>query len=268
MGLKLHTVPARQGWAWTRDGLRLFVRRPMVFTGLFAMALLGVLILMTVPVIGGVLGMAFLPLLTLGFMIASRQALRGEAFGPGVYLDGLRGPAPQRKAMLALCLGYALASIAVIELAHLIDGGSFERLQVALSRGDAGRDAVEAELANPLLAQGMLARVTLATLVSVPFWHAPALVLWGGQGAGQALFSSTLAVWRAKGAFTVYSLAWLLLVVLVGAAVAALFLLLDLRSLVSVLSVPLGLMFSAAFYTSLWFSFTNSFGTPQGAEAM
>lgn len=268
MGLKLHTVAPRQGWAWARDGLRLFVRRPMIFTGLFAMALLGVLILMTVPVIGGVLGMAFLPLLTMGFMLASRSALRGEAFGPGVFFEGLRGPATQRKAMLTLCLGYALASIAVIELAHAFDGGSFERLQVALSRGDAGRAAAEAELANPLLAQGMLLRLTLATLVSVPFWHAPALVLWGGQGAGQALFSSTLAVWRAKGAFTVYSLAWGVLVVLIGAAFAALFLLLDLRSLVGVLSMPLGLMFSAAFYVSLWFSFIDSFGTPEGAEAV
>lgn len=268
MGLKLHTVAPRQGWAWARDGLRLFVRRPMIFTGLFAMALLGVLVLMTVPVVGGILGMAFLPLLTMGFMLASRSALRGEPFGPGVYVEGLRGPAPQRKAMLALCLGYALASIAVIELAHAFDGGSFERLQVALSRGDAGREAVEAEFANPLLAQGMVLRLTLATLVSVPFWHAPALVLWGGQGTGQALFSSTLAVWRAKGAFTVYSLAWLVLMVLIGAAFAALFLLLDLRALVGVLSMPLGLMFSAAFYTSLWYSFIDSFGTDEGAEAV
>jgi hypothetical protein len=38
----------------------------------------------------------------------------------------------------------------------------------------------------------------------VPFWHAPGLVHWGSQGVGQALFSSTLAVWRCRGAFVVY----------------------------------------------------------------
>jgi hypothetical protein len=48
----------------------------------------------------------------------------------------------------------------------------------------------------------------MAALLSVPFWHAPALVLWGGQGVWQALFSSTLSLWRAKGAYLVYGLAW------------------------------------------------------------
>lgn len=265
MGLRLNTVAPRQGWAWARDGMRLYLRRPLGFTGLFALSLLAILILMSVPFVGGLLGMATLPLLTLGFMIASRSALRGGPMHPGMFFDGLRAGAPRRTALLKLCLAYALASIAVIEIAHAFDGGSFERLQVALARGEAGREAAAAELANPLLAQGMVLRLTLATLVSVPFWHAPALVLWGEQGAMQSLFSSTLAVWRAKGAFTVYSLAWAALVLAAGIAVGVLFVWLDLRALVGVLSLPMGLMFSAAFYASLWFTFVDSFSSDAAA---
>ncbi|MBN8510527.1 MAG: hypothetical protein J0L57_18190 [Burkholderiales bacterium] len=67
---------------------------------------------------------------------------------------------------------------------------------------------VDALLADPRLVQGMLVRFGLAALPSVPFWQAPPLVYWQGQGVAQALFSSTLALWRRKGAFAVYALAW------------------------------------------------------------
>ena len=56
---------------------------------------------------------------------------------------------------------------------------------------------------------GLLLRFGLLGLLSVPFWHAPALVHWDAQGAAKSLFFSTIAVWRNKGAFIVYSLAWL-----------------------------------------------------------
>ena len=62
-------------------------------------------------------------------------------------------------------------------------------------------------------------RFGLAACLSVPFWHAPALVYWQGQGVGQALFSSTLAVWRCKGAFLMYSLAWVGVIAIFGALV-------------------------------------------------
>ena len=60
----------------------------------------------------------------------------------------------------------------------------------------------------------------LGTLLSIPYWFAPALVHWGGQGVGQSLFSSTLALWRNKGAFTTFMATWVAVVavtsVLVG----------------------------------------------------
>jgi hypothetical protein len=47
----------------------------------------------------------------------------------------------------------------------------------------------------------------LMGLLSVPYWHAPALVHWGGQGVAQALFSSTLALAQ-QGAFAFNMLLW------------------------------------------------------------
>jgi hypothetical protein len=103
-------------------------------------------------------------------------------------------------------------------------------------------------------------RVVLATLLSIPFWHAPALVHWGGQRPAQALFSSSLAVWRAKGAFLAYAMAWLAIIALFGTVTAALSAAVGARELIGVLALPAGLIFSTVFYVSLIFTFNDSFG--------
>lgn len=261
MGLKLHTVTPRQGWTWMRDGLRLYFRRPLGFTGLFLLFMLGAMLLMTVPLVGAVLGMATLPLLTLGFMAATRAALRNESIGPMVFLAPLRGDAPGRNALLRLCLGYGVVSVGVLMFSQWVDGGAFERLQQVMAKADATRQELEAALDDPLLLTGLLLRAGLIAAVSIPYWHAPALAHWGRQSAVQALFSSTLALWRARAAFFVYSLGWTAAVALFGVIAALLFSLLGMRQLVGAIGLPAGLIFSTAFYVSLWFSFVDSFGT-------
>jgi hypothetical protein len=99
----------------------------------------------------------------------------------------------------------------------------------------------------------------LGSLLSVPFWHAPALVHWGGHSTGQALFSSTLAVWRSKGAFLVYGLCW---IGLSFAAAIAMTIVAQLgaRPLATAMALAGGLLFSTVFYVSLLFTFNDSFG--------
>lgn len=270
MGLRLHTVAPARGWAWLRQGLRLWLQRPLAFVGLFVFFLFAVLLLMVVvPVLGGPLGMALLPMLSLGFMIASRSALGGGPVHIGQIAEGLRHPVrSQRRAQWLLCVAYALGTILVITLSDWVDGGTFEALQREMAA--AGADgkpspALDAVLADPRLVEGMLVRIGLAGLLAVPFWHAPALVHWGGQGAMQALFSSTVALWRTRGAFSIYMLGWLLLMLAVGGAVSLLAAVTGMRQLLGVMTLPLGLAFSAAFYVSLWFSFDDTFGAGEAA---
>lgn len=268
MGLRLHPVAPRQGWSWLRQGLLLWARRPLAFVGLFVFFLFSVLLLMVVvPVLGGPLGMALLPMLSLGFMVASRSALAGGPVHVGQLADGLRHPdRKQRKAQWLLCAAYAACTIVVITLADWVDGGLFEDLQREMAQSSAdGKSSpqVDAILEDPRLVQGMLVRVGLAGLLSVPFWHAPALVHWGGQGALQALFSSTVALWRTRGAFTVYMLGWLGAMVAVGSLVTLVAMLTGARQLLGLMTLPIGLVFSAAFYVSLWFSFADTFGADQ-----
>ena len=263
MALQLKTVDATRGTRWVGDAFRLFWRRPMGFTALFAVFLFAALLVAQVPLLGGIVQMMSLPLLSLGFMVASQSALLGGAVRPVQFVEPLRTDAARRRALLVLCAGYGIAALAIVLLADAVSNHAWERLQLLIAKGDGAQPEIDALLAEPGVATGALVLVVLGTALSVPYWHAPALVHWGGQSAGQALFSSTLAVWRNKGAFLFYLLAWVGVVFAFGALAALVLGLVGLPQLAGVLGVPAGLVFSAVFYVSVLFTFNDSFG---GAE--
>jgi len=262
MALLLKPVEAARGWRWIAEAFRLFARRPLAFTSLFVLFLFAALFSTLIPLIGGLLQMMALPLLSLGFMIASRAARNDLPVNPGQFIEPLRAERSRRNTLLSLCAAYALGTVLIMGLSEWIDGGAFDRLQVLMSKGDEARPEMEALLADPRLPWGLITRFGLAACLSVPFWHAPALVYWQGQSVGQALFSSTLAMWRCKGAFTMYSLAWVVVIGIFGAIVGLLFALFDARQLAGVIAMPADLAFSTVFYVSLLFTYEGCFSQP------
>jgi len=259
MALSLKPVEPARGARWVADAFRLFARRPLGFTMLFVMFLVVAMFSSLVPLVGGVLQ---LPLLSLGFMVASESALRGGPIQPGQFIQPLRGDAAKRRSLLLVCVAYGAATLVVMLASDWVDGGRFERLQRLFAQGGAGKE-IEALLRDPQLAWGVFFRFGALALLSVPFWHAPALVHWDGQGPAQALFSSTLAVWRAKAAFVVYVVSWFTIIALFGAVTALLATLLSAREMAGILLLPSVLIFSTVFYVSLLFSFHDSFGGTQ-----
>jgi hypothetical protein len=259
MALSIRQAAPSEGVQWTRDAFRLFLRRPLPFTAMFVAFLLVALVVTLVPVVGGVVMLMSLPLLSLGFMLGSRAAQNDLPVHPGLFIEPLRGERTRRNALLTLCTAYALCTVLIMTLSEWVDGGAFDRLQVLMAKGDEARAEMEAVLADPRLVWGLVTRFGLAACLSVPCWHAPALVYWQGQGVGQALFSSTLAVWRCKGAFLMYSLAWVGVIALFGALVGLLFSLFDARQLAGVIAMPAGLMFSTVFYVSLLATYEGCF---------
>jgi hypothetical protein len=264
MSLRILDAAPRRGLAWVSQAFALFLKRPLGFSLLFLLFLVTAMILLVLPYVGALLLLAGLPLLTLGFANATRAALRGENVHAGQLAEPLLpgGDRQRRRTLLALCLGFAATSALVMLLAASADGGSFERLQILLAgtRDDAANREIDALLADPRLHRGMWLRFGLTALLSIPFWHAPMLVWWHGQSAAQALFSSTLACWRNKGAFALYLLAWLATVVLFGVACGLVFALLGAPQMLAVAALPAGLLFSTAFYVSLYFTYADCFG--------
>ncbi len=258
--MKLLRVDAVEGASWVRRGFQLFFRHPLPFSAVFGAFLFVVFALTLVPLAGSVLLLALLPLGSLGFMIASRDALQGRVPTPRVFVDPLRGPRGRRLALLRLGLIYAAASLAIIWLSDAADGGALERLMQTLSDGEAGADDVRRALADPALELGVLLRFGLAALLSIPFWHAPALVHWAGQGVAQSLFSSWVACWRNKGAFAVFALVWGAIVLAFAVVANVVAALLGMPQFVAFAAVPATLLLSTVFYASIWFSFAGCFG--------
>ena len=259
MALSIRQATPGDGVQWLGGAFALFVRRALPFTGMFVSFLVVALLASLVPVVGGVAMLMTLPLLSLGFMLASRAARSNGMVHPGLFIEPLRADRLRRNALLTLCAAYALATVLIMSFSDWVDGGSFERLQRLMAEGEEGHAELDALLGDPQLTWGLLTRFGLAALLSLPFWHAPALVYWQGQSVGQALFSSTLAVWRCKGAFFAYSLAWAAVIAVFGTLLGVLFALFGARQLAGMVAMPAGLLFSTVFYVSLLFTYEGCF---------
>jgi hypothetical protein len=91
------------------------------------------------------------------------------------------------------------------------------------------------------------------------------LVHWAQQGVGQALFSSTLACWRNKGALGVYGLALIGLNVVVSWLATIPILLLDSVAVAMFAGLLANIALWSVFYASLYFTYSDSFGEDESA---
>jgi hypothetical protein len=258
--MKLRQLPARQGALWVRQGFSIFFKHPLAFSALLASFLFGVLFLATLPWLGPLLSLAALPLVTVGFMIATREAVDKQTNStPMVFVQPLQATAKNRRALMQLGLIFAVCSLLIMALAGWVDGGTFTKLQTMMMDDKATPEELRALLDDPRLTWGMAIRFGLAGLLSVPFWHAPALTHWAQQSWGKALFSSWMACWRNKGAFLVYGLTWTAVVVLFAVVSSVVLLAIGQPRWVALISLPAVLMFSTVFYASLYFTYADCF---------
>ena len=201
---------------------------------------------------------------TAPLQLPNDPALQKKTPTAAVFAAPLKLTPERRRNQLILCFGYAGAMLVIGLLADWADGGSTRDLQRLIAE-NADNDTIANAATDPRLFWGLATRLGLISLLSVPYWHAPALVHWGGQGVAQALFSSTLALWRNKAAFAVNMLLWTGLVMGIGSAVTLVFTLVGLPTVAPVVLMATGLMLSTVFYASLYFSFVDCFmfGAPQ-----
>lgn len=256
--MKLHHVPASTGIQWVKLGMRTFFRQPLALAGLFFMFMLVVSVLSIVPLLGHALALALLPAATLGLMAATREAAAGQFPMPTVLASAFRAGKDRMRAMLVLGAIYAAGSFVIMGLTALIAGS-----------GPVSFDPESVESAGELLRQpGVMRGIVVSLVLYVPlgllFWHAPALVHWHGVTPAKSLFFSALACWTNKGALLVYFLGWTgvffgvsLLLALVSTAFGG-------PQLLSMLIFPVAMLMSAMFFSSLYFTFRDSFQTDDG----
>ncbi len=263
MALVLKTVEPASGLRWVGDAWRLFRRKPLAFLGMGAMVIVLANVAALIPLLALLL-MLIAPLLVgLGFMIAGQAALLGQPVHPKAFIEPLRTDAKRRKSLLLLGLLYAALLTAITGLGAAMAGSAWE--QLAELQTQPRTAAAQAQMMDILTSDGVVGATlvvgVLWLLVTLVYWHAPPLVHWGGQGPGQALFSSLLGVWRNRAAFALYLAALTgntaliaLVAVLAGALLSGV-------PFLSQAAVLTAVATSVSIYNlSLLFSFNDSYG--------
>jgi len=259
--MKLGIVPARQGGEWVRSGVRTFFRQPLAMTGLFFLFMGALSVLSLIPVLGNIVALILLPSGTLGMMAATREASQGIRPMPWVLIGAFRSGQKTARAMLVLGAIYAFAFVLLMAITALADGGQFARLY--FMGGTLNAEVLQDSGFEAALVIGLVLYLPL----SLMFWHAPALVYWRGASPAQALFFSIVACWRNFWALTVYSVAWLGLFMATGVVVALTIGLIGSAELVGTIMLPLALLLAAMFFTSIFFTFQDSFERETGEGA-
>lgn len=252
--MKLKTVPPGRGALWVAAGFRIFLRQPLAFSTLFAVVGFAALLLLQIPLLGPVLVLALMPVTSLEFMIATRAALDGQVAAPALLLAPWRDPL-QRRRLLGLGISYAVAVMLASLLVQQFDGEGFDAAMESLAEGRATPES----LRESGLLLGMLLRMAALSLLSLVFWHTPALVSWGGMSLSKAVFASVVACARSLGAFTVLGLTWFAVMLGFVLLIQGFFALLGHPAAAAQALLPAGLMFSTVFYASLYFTFADSF---------
>ncbi len=242
-----------------RQGFAVFFTQPLAFSAVFAAFMFGLFVLALLPLVGTFLLLAGLPLATLGFMVGTRSASKGRSPLPVAFTEPLKSGKARLVALGQLGLGYAAATLLIMAVSELADGGTLDALLQALGEAKTPPEQIAERLRSPQLQFGLMLRFGLAGALSLPFWHAPALVHWGGLGASKALFFSTVACWRNKGAFTVYALTWTGVIVGLSLLMNVLLLAIGQTRLLALFAMPASLFFSTVFYASLYFTFADCF---------
>jgi hypothetical protein len=272
--IRIRSVPASAGLRWIRLALRAFARQPAGFMGLFGLYLLLALML-TIPLsllmplaeaihldpaVIGTLNLVAMPLLSLGFMLATEAVTNDLRIRPGLLFAPLAS-APARRSLLAVGLAYFGVFLLAWFAGNGIDGGESVKwfTERAVARPDGAASAATLSLLSGTAFAVLLLKMAIVALGSIPLWHAPALVQWGRYGAAKAMFASVVAMWRTRAALTVFALGWFALIFAITGVLAVLALLLGDSLVFLALALVLSWALSALFYVTLWFGFVDTF---------
>lgn len=260
--LALRTLPPRAGLAWVQQGIATCARNPLGFIALLVVTTVGFNLIASLPLVGPAIALMAMPFVWLAYMRATRLTLGGQRFGLQVLADIWRVPAPRRQALVQVSGMYVAAMLASFIVVLLVyrngpDAGLIGKLMQAMQ--EQRQEDFEALVAGGRLWIYALLLGSLVSVVSLVFWHAPALAHALGMRPGKALFFSAMACWHNRGAFAVYGLAWgaLGFVVMTVSALAGQ--LLQSPAAAALIAAPAMALLMAAFYASLHFSTADCF---------
>ena len=201
---------------------------------------------------------AFLPLLTVGFMQAASDVLDDVKLRPSVFRTPFSSTPAMARSMLAIMLIYVAAVALLAAWVDAMDGGETRRwLHTVMTPPPDGKPPVMPPISEASLSSVRFMMLGL-TLISIPLWYAPALVVWGGQRTAQSLFSSVVALWHTKGAFLTFLFGWFIVGIAFDAIVQMLAAVFGIET-ISLAALTGQMILSITYFISMWFGFVDTF---------
>jgi hypothetical protein len=253
--MKLKLVKASQGLMWVRQGILACRQQPLGFVGLLGLFGCVALLMVGLPArIGSMLVVGVMPVMWMGFMLATRRVLTGQRITLSVMFESLKGPDAPRRQFAMLGGVYVVVTLLVMQIAQWLgpDPDALEKIMTTTE------DAAEL-FTNPLVQEDMLWRMLLTIPVSLIFWHTPALILWAKLPVPKALFFSAVATWRNIGAFMTYGLGWLGIMLVIALLDRALLAIIPEPLIANMAAIVASMWLAAAFYASLYFTVVDCF---------
>lgn len=244
-------LESRAGSRWLGEGFRLFHRHPLAWTLILFIYWASMLMLAFIPLVGVIAPLVIAPGLALGFLEVARAVDERRPPMPPLLISAFRSD--QAKAIYTLGSLYLLEILFIMLITWVIDGGL---LIEWITMGKAPSAEEMEKVKTSAWVAGLL-----YIPVMMEFWFAPQLVVWSKFGATKAVFYSFFAVWRNRGAFTVYLITWVALTVFVGAALALFGQLLEVSSnTATAFLFPITLILMAVAHGSFYASTKAVFG--------
>lgn len=248
-------LPALRGWQWIVEAFRLYRRNPAALVFLVFGYWFALLLAALFPVIGQIVASLLVPPLQVSVMHGCRDIEAGRQPPVATLFAGFER---NRNTLLLVGAAYLVATLAVVGLSTLIDGG---KLLALLRAGKAEQPDALAAVQLPLV---LMAPVALA------FWFAPLLVAWHDCSLGKALFFSFVASLRNWQAFAAYGVGLAVVGVLAPFVVltAAASLAPQLGGFIGALvGLPLLLVFVPTLFASFYVSYRDVFAPPVDERA-
>ncbi|KGG86287.1 MULTISPECIES: BPSS1780 family membrane protein [Comamonas] len=262
--MKLQIVPPGTGLQWVLQGLRTFKSQPLALAALFFLGMASMSLISALPLIGPVIALALLPCISLTMMVAASEAAHGRKPTPALLLVAFRSGSQHLHSMLMLGGLYAAGFLLIIGASSLVDGGTFASVYL-------GQTPMTRELAEePEFQSAMWLSMFLYLPLSLAFWHAPALIHWHGISPVKSLFFSFVGCIRNIGAYLVFGVCWIGVFIVSGMALAIVtgILAMLIGSIAGGLMVATALMLAAIFFTSIVFTFRDSFSPPDADQTL
>jgi hypothetical protein len=197
---------SRRGLAWLAESYAMFRRHRLAWIGMVLGYYIALIVVDTLPLIGGLAVPLLKPILSVGFLAAAWTQERGGK--PSVRLL-LRGFGANVMALLLLGVVFGVGISVAVAATALVDGGLLlDTLYGVAPAADADPTAAARHMQETLMAPRVQLAMLFGVLCALPtilaLWWAPALVVFQDAGVRSALgasFGAAVANWRAALAY-------------------------------------------------------------------